>query len=210
MMNFDYDKAVRIDTEEFLRTEIKAWDTFPSVDAWCTEIANSPELMAFVTGMDDCDYVGTYPATEMEIVPYMSTVSTELEKHMDSDEIDSNLKEYGLAFFDCMARKLAFDWYIREPEFHELVKELYTAWHAKRETQIQPNKSNICTMKLYQLCNEERWFTCGNCRQYERMFDMVREHAPVTEIATVIWICSENVDKDEIIAELNKINLNRN
>lgn len=209
MMRFDYDKAVRIDTEEFLRTNIKAWDTFSSIDEWCTEIANSPELRAFVTGIgNECDYIGTYPATEMEILPYMSMVSADLEKHMDSDEIDSNLKEYGLAFFDCMARKLAFDWYIREPEFRELVEELYNAWHAKRETQTQPHKSNICTVDLYQLCNEKEWFTCGTSRQYNAMFDMVRERAPITEIATVIWICSENVDKDEIISELNKINRN--
>lgn len=46
--------------------------------------------------------------------------------------------------------------------------------------------------KVYQLCNENQWFTCGSCEQYDKLFLMVEEQAPITEMATVIWLCSDD------------------
>ena len=52
------------------------------------------------------------------------------------------------------------------------------------------------------LCIKNNWFTNGDNTQYSKMFDRVAEHADVEEIATLIWICSENVDKEDIIKQL--------
>lgn len=52
------------------------------------------------------------------------------------------------------------------------------------------------------LCIKKDWFTNGTNTQYERLFDRVRDGADIDEIATIIWICSENVTKDEIISQL--------
>lgn len=46
--------------------------------------------------------------------------------------------------------------------------------------------------KVYRLCNENQWFTCGSCKQYDKLFLMVEKQAPITEIATVIWLCSDD------------------
>ena len=59
--------------------------------------------------------------------------------------------------------------------------------------------------KVYDLCNKHQWFTCGTNTQYEKMFDMVREGKPIRDIATAIWLCSN--DKwtvDDIEKELKK------
>lgn len=52
------------------------------------------------------------------------------------------------------------------------------------------------------LCIKKDWFTNGTNTQYERLFDRVRDGADIDEIATIIWICSENVTKEEIISQL--------
>ena len=49
----------------------------------------------------------------------------------------------------------------------------------------------LTAMRVYELCNDHRWFTHGSNSQYERMFDMVRDAKPIHEIALVIWICSD-------------------
>lgn len=51
------------------------------------------------------------------------------------------------------------------------------------------------------LCIKNDWFTCGSNSQYERMFKKVREGADVEEVATIIWICSENVTKELHLTE---------
>ena len=58
------------------------------------------------------------------------------------------------------------------------------------------------TAEVRSLCIKNDWFTCGSNSQYERMFEKVREGADVEEVATIIWVCSENVTKEEIIKEL--------
>ncbi len=56
--------------------------------------------------------------------------------------------------------------------------------------------------EIRSLCIKKDWFTNGTNTQYERLFDRVCDGADIDEIATIIWVCSENVTKEEIIKEL--------
>lgn len=58
------------------------------------------------------------------------------------------------------------------------------------------------TAEVRSLCIKNDWFTHGTNTQYERLFDRVRDRADIDEIATIIWVCSENVTKEEIVKEL--------
>ena len=46
---------------------------------------------------------------------------------------------------------------------------------------------------IYELCNKYQWFTCGSVRQYEKALTMAKGGVPITELARVIWICSDPV-----------------
>ena len=46
---------------------------------------------------------------------------------------------------------------------------------------------------IYELCNKYQWFTCGGVRQYEKALTMAKGGVPITELARVIWICSDEV-----------------
>lgn len=59
--------------------------------------------------------------------------------------------------------------------------------------------------KLYDLCVEKNYFTCGDNMQYMRMFELARSGAPAHDVALVIWICSDNIDLDEIENEVRKV-----
>lgn len=57
--------------------------------------------------------------------------------------------------------------------------------------------------QVYALCNEYQWFTCGSNDQYEKLFIMINEKAPIEEVATVIWLCSDDKwCRRDILAEL--------
>ena len=59
----------------------------------------------------------------------------------------------------------------------------------------------ICTLKsceLRQLCIDEQWFTSGSITQYEKLFTRLNEHCPFEELVIIIWLCSDNVTKEEI------------
>ena len=43
---------------------------------------------------------------------------------------------------------------------------------------------------LYNLCNKNQWFTAGTCKQYDKLFERNRQGAPISELSTIIWICS--------------------
>lgn len=43
---------------------------------------------------------------------------------------------------------------------------------------------------LYSLCNRHHWFTCGDCRQYDKLFTLARNGASLKDLALVIWLCS--------------------
>lgn len=64
---------------------------------------------------------------------------------------------------------------------------------------------NFCN--VYELCNKYRWFTQGTTEQYNKMFRMVEEKEPIEEIATVIWLCSDENEwsKREILTELQTV-----
>lgn len=61
--------------------------------------------------------------------------------------------------------------------------------------------------ELRSLCIKKNWFTCGSNRQYEKLFEMNRALAPVEEIATVIWLCSDDEEhcRRDILEELKKV-----
>ena len=60
-----------------------------------------------------------------------------------------------------------------------------------------------------QYCIANDLFTCGCNRQYEAMFNMCDMQRPIHDIATVIWICSdeESTGKTADIIELDLLHL---
>ena len=54
------------------------------------------------------------------------------------------------------------------------------------------------TTKLRQLCIDNNWFTSGDINQYEKLFYANENGFSISEIATIIWICSgeEHKKKD--------------
>ena len=60
--------------------------------------------------------------------------------------------------------------------------------------------------KLRSLCIRKDWFTCGTNRQYEKLFYANENGAPIEEIATIIWICSDDQHcRRDILAELESV-----
>jgi len=61
--------------------------------------------------------------------------------------------------------------------------------------------------ELRSLCIRKNWFTCGSNRQYEKMFHMNESLAPIEEIATVIWLCSDEEQhcRRDILEELKEV-----
>lgn len=47
--------------------------------------------------------------------------------------------------------------------------------------------------ELRALCIRENWFTCGSIKQYSRFFLRNDEGASPEELATIIWICSDQI-----------------
>lgn len=47
-------------------------------------------------------------------------------------------------------------------------------------------------MELRSLCIEKDYFTCGSNRQYDKLFYANEMGAPIEEIATIIWLCSDD------------------
>lgn len=45
--------------------------------------------------------------------------------------------------------------------------------------------------KVISLCQNNEWFTCGSCRQYDKLFDMIEDGRSTEDIALVIWVCSD-------------------
>ena len=57
---------------------------------------------------------------------------------------------------------------------------------------------------LYRLCNEYQWFTSGDCRQYEKLFEKNRQGASLETLATIIWLCSSSYKEKDILEILDK------
>lgn len=45
--------------------------------------------------------------------------------------------------------------------------------------------------ELRRLCIRNNWFTCGTNRQYDKLFHANENGCPMEEIATIIWLCSD-------------------
>lgn len=62
------------------------------------------------------------------------------------------------------------------------------------------------TDELRNLCIKNNWFTQGSIRQYEKLFYANKNGAPIEEIATIIWLCSDEEEwcRRHILDELNK------
>lgn len=59
--------------------------------------------------------------------------------------------------------------------------------------------------KIYRLCNDKGYFTCGSGTQFHKMFDMAENGASAHDVALAIWICSDNKELDVIEAEIKEI-----
>lgn len=55
---------------------------------------------------------------------------------------------------------------------------------------MENNQRRLDFETLYTLCNKNQWFTAGTCKQYDKLFERNRQGASLTELATIIWICS--------------------
>lgn len=49
----------------------------------------------------------------------------------------------------------------------------------------------ISNDKLRSLRIENHWFTCGTTSQYEKVFEMNEQGASIEQLATAIWLCSD-------------------
>lgn len=59
--------------------------------------------------------------------------------------------------------------------------------------------------ELRSLCIKNNWFTCGSNRQYEKLFYANEMGCPIEEIATIIWLCSdEDYRRTDVLDELKK------
>ena len=57
----------------------------------------------------------------------------------------------------------------------------------------------ISTDKLFYLCNKYQWFTNGDCKQYDMLFDRNKQGASLETLATIIWICSSDPIEQDIL-----------
>ena len=74
------------------------------------------------------------------------------------------------------------------------------------------NKYSVTTnWELRQLCIDNDWFTCGTCEQYEKLFYANENGCPIEEIATIIWLCSDEncrrLDVLDILVDIHKLHV---
>jgi hypothetical protein len=64
--------------------------------------------------------------------------------------------------------------------------------------------SVIPTKDLRALCIKRNWFTCGSTAQYEKLFHANTSCCSIEEIATIIWLCSDDEQhcRRDILADL--------
>ena len=63
----------------------------------------------------------------------------------------------------------------------------------------------MTTTALRALCIKNDWFNHGSNHQYGKLFDRAAEGASLEELATIIWVCSEDVTREQIIEQLRQI-----
>lgn len=59
--------------------------------------------------------------------------------------------------------------------------------------------NKIPTLKLRNICIRHNYFTGGDNRQYEKLFELFENNEQMHDIALIIWICS---DTDKRPAEI--------
>lgn len=64
------------------------------------------------------------------------------------------------------------------------------------------NYSVAPSYQLRNLCIKNGWFTGGANEQYEKLFYANEHGCPVDEIATIIWLCSDNVARRDVLYAL--------
>lgn len=70
---------------------------------------------------------------------------------------------------------------------------------------MQLSVSVTSSIILRDLCINNNWFTCGSCEQYDKLFYANENGATIAEIATIIWLCSDdNIRRSDILFELKK------
>lgn len=72
---------------------------------------------------------------------------------------------------------------------------------------VTRNFEYTLVQKIYNLCNRERYFTCGSNRQYDLMFTMAKMPEMSTrDIAIMIFTCSDGkASLGKILNDLNDI-----
>ncbi len=70
------------------------------------------------------------------------------------------------------------------------------------ELEFQESRSPLTTEDLRVLCIREGWFTNGDNEQYQKLFDLNRAGASPEDLALVIWICSTDVSRQEVLHKL--------
>ena len=56
--------------------------------------------------------------------------------------------------------------------------------------------------QLRLLCIRKNWFTCGTNEQYEKLFYANESGCPIEELATIIWLCSDDCRRSDILEDL--------
>lgn len=56
--------------------------------------------------------------------------------------------------------------------------------------------------KLRELCIAHNWFTSGTIEQYDKMFYANENGCPIEEIATIIWLCTDDYARRDILSIL--------
>lgn len=59
----------------------------------------------------------------------------------------------------------------------------------------------MTNQKLRELCIENNWFTWGSNEQYKKLFDYNYNGAFISQLAVMIWICSD-AELDDITRKL--------
>lgn len=69
---------------------------------------------------------------------------------------------------------------------------------------------NLAWDELRQACIENNWFTCGTTEQYTKLYERNRDGADTTELATIIWVCTNDKwTKEEIHEGVRKLMLQK-
>ena len=55
---------------------------------------------------------------------------------------------------------------------------------------------------LRRICIDNGWFTDGDIVQYQKFFQLNEDGASLEELALVLYICSSNVSREEILNKL--------